>query len=123
MEEIDKPHAKAESTFIHPAIKCKQALKEHTLISLGSPTITVELTDEQMDVCLADALTIYSKYASFPREDLIIDAKEYIPGKGVDLKKYSVATVYDISFENSAFGQLFGIGNNDIMWGMGAYLQ
>lgn len=123
MEEIDKPHAKAESTFIHPAIKCKQELKDWILLSLGSPSITIELTDEQMDVCIADALTIYSKYASFPREDLIIDAKEYIPGKGVDLKRYSVATVYDISFENSAFGQLFGIGNNDIMWGMGAYLQ
>ena len=123
MEEIEKPHTKAESTFIHPAIKCKQEIKEWLRLSLGEPLITVELTDEQMDVCLADALTIYSKYASFPREDLIINANEYIPGKGVNLKKYNVATVYDISFENSAFGQLCGIGNNDIMWGMGAYLQ
>lgn len=123
MEEIDKPHAKAESTFIHPAIKCKQELIDYVYLKLGGPSQTLEITEEQLDVCIADALTIYSKYASFPREDLIIDAKEYIPGKGVDLKKYSVATVYDISFENSAFGQLFGIGNNDIMWGMGAYLQ
>ena len=46
MEEIDKPHAKAESTFIHPAIKCKQELKEWLLLQLGSPLITVELTDE-----------------------------------------------------------------------------
>lgn len=46
MEEIDKPHVKAESTFIHPAIKCKQELKEWLLLQLGSPLITVELTDE-----------------------------------------------------------------------------
>lgn len=123
MNPEDKPYAKAESTYLHPDIDSKKKLIDWILIKLGSPSVTVELTQEQLDVCIADAITIYSKYATFDREDIILNACDYIPGRGFQLKDYNVACVSNICFDNSALGQLLGLGAQDVFFGTPAYLQ
>lgn len=44
-------------------IKTKAALREYTLRQMGSPTIRVELTEEQLDDCITKSLDRYGEYA------------------------------------------------------------
>ena len=43
-------------------------------------------------------MNIYTKYASFPQQDIIVDLKDYEHNKGIDLSKYNIAQIHDISF-------------------------
>ena len=42
-------------------------------MSLGAPLITVELTDFQLDLCINNALEIFSKYVSLDQNFLFIN--------------------------------------------------
>ena len=59
--------------------------------------MTVELTDEQLDVCIHDGISLYSKYAYTPERYLILNLKYYEPGKGIDLHEFKVMSVKQIS--------------------------
>lgn len=140
----------AESTYLSPKIDNKKTLIDWCLLHLGYPLITVELTEQHFDVAIADALTLYSKYASFPIKYLAVSLKPYydrfypkldettgIPKtddngnwvldetkpkpKGLDLSKWNVLTVREVGAKHD---RIFGMGGNeDILFGWPAFLN
>jgi hypothetical protein len=119
MSEDEEILIKAESTWLNPAIKTKEELINWVLVNLGWPTITVELEENQLNVCIQNALEKYTKYASFGVDKfLLVNLAHYIPGKGLDLKKFNISSVKDISFQrDNAF-----LMNGDLFWGPYAFL-
>lgn len=86
-----------ESTWLNEGIKTIDQLKSWILIKLGSPLLTVELSPEQLDVCIHDGISLYSKYAYWPERYLVLNLKYYEPGKGIDLSEFKVMSVKAIS--------------------------
>jgi len=86
------------STWLNPGIRTQQQLKDWILTKLGYPLLTVELTESQINSCIADGISLYSKYAYTPEKYLIVNTKFYKPGVGIDLKDYNIMSVKDVSF-------------------------
>lgn len=134
-EEWKKPREELEevnplNTWLNPSVQTLDQLKSWILIKLGAPTQTVELSPEQLDVCIADAIQLYSKYAWRPPQYLKLDVKDYKPGKGWDLSKQRVMSVKNIATQADnvlqGYGDLFfspyaafGQGVASPMFGMG----
>lgn len=117
-KEPDEVRAKAESSYIDPAVKSLKQLKDWVFISLGYPLVTVELTDEQLDYCVATGLELYTKYAYFPPKYLTIDLGRYEHGRGINLKCLNIASVKEVSFPRD---NLFAQGG-DLFWSPYAYM-
>ena len=100
--------AEADSTWLNQGIKTLDQLKEWILIKLGAPLITVELTDQQLNACIGDAIQVYSKYAYRPEQYLVVNLKFYDPELGLDLSQFKVMSVKDISYQR-----------DNIMWSQG----
>ena len=113
---------KAENTYMHPAIDSKKELIDWVLTMLGYPLVTVELTDSQLDVCIANALQLYTKYAYFPTQYLVVNLADYKPNEGICLKKWNVASVRQISVGYQGNG-LYGLDAGDVFFGMGAFMR
>jgi hypothetical protein len=84
------------------------------------------LSKEHFKVAIADALTLYSKYASFPTKYLAVNLGNYNfdeeeGPKGLDLSEWNVAVVRDVAAKND---RIFGMGaNEDILFGWPAFLN
>lgn len=140
----DRGYVRPGSTFLHPGIRTLKELKDWVLIKLGWPTVTVELTDEQLDSCVADAINVYSKYCYFEEKYLSINLKHYKPGVGIDISQFNVISIKDIAFQRdnmygmyadqffgpyAYFGQgasgfgapMFGFGNGNPVGGWVSY--
>ena len=126
---------KAESTWLNEGIKTLDQLKSWILIKLGAPTLTVELTDEQLDCCIHDGISLYSKYATWPEKFLVLNLKHYEPGRGIDLAEFKVMSVKSISLPRDnvmgQYGDMFfgpysffgqGTGFPFFQNGMGSYV-
>jgi hypothetical protein len=87
-----------ESTWLNPGIRTIEQLKDWILTKLGYPLLTVELTDSQINSCIADGIAIYSKYAYTPEKYLIVNTKFYKSGIGINLAPYRIMSIKDISF-------------------------
>jgi hypothetical protein len=97
-DQDDRGYVRPESTYLHPGIRTLKELKDWVLIKLGWPTLTVELTDEQLDSCVADAIATYSKYCYMEEKYLTVNLRFYKPHVGLDLKDFNIVSVKDISF-------------------------
>lgn len=113
---------KAENTYMHPAIDSKKELIDWVLTMLGHPLVTVELTESQLDVCIANALQLYTKYAYFPTQYLVVNLADYKPNVGLSLKQWNVASVRQISVGYQGNG-LYGLDAGDVFFGMGAFMR
>lgn len=111
--KTDDLHVDPESTWLNPGIKNIEQLKDWVLTKLGYPLITVELTDSQLNTCIADAISLYSKYAYTPEKYLIVNTKFYVPGVGINLMDYNIMSIKDISFQRD---NLFGMAGNDMFF-------
>jgi len=110
---------RAESSFIDPGVRCLKELKDWILIGLGHPLVTVELTDEQLNFCIARATEVYTKYAYLGADKyLVIDLNGYQHGIGLDLRRFNIASVKDISLPRD---NAFAMGG-DLFWGPYAFL-
>jgi len=101
------------STFANFAIKDREALKRYILVKLGYPIQTVELSDEQLEVCIDDATELYSKYANIDQEYFILNLGNYIPNVGYELSA-EVVGVFALERDGSGndFGNLYAIDNS-----------
>jgi hypothetical protein len=61
-----------------------------------------------MEICLADALEKYCKFASFSTEEIIVSLKGYDPHRGLDLSEYNIADIHDISFKRDSLLHQWG---------------
>lgn len=112
-QETDEVHIQPESTYLNPGIKTLKQLKDWALIRLGYPILTVELTDEQLNCCVQDAMSVYSKYAQFPNKYLNVNLKFYEHGRGIDLTEFNIQSVKDIALQRD---NIFGF-QNDMFFG------
>ena len=110
----------SQSTFLNPYITNVDQLIDWGLAKLGYPLIQVELTRVQMEICVADALEKYSKFANFDIRDILVPIDSYDPKLGLDLSRYNIADIHDISFKRDAL--LYGFGN-DLFFGTYAMMQ
>ena len=60
VEQLDR--IDPNNTWKDPAVSSLEKLKSWILIKLGAPLQTVELTDEQLDVVIGDAVQFLSEY-------------------------------------------------------------
>ena len=121
VKDSNKNHPNiSKSTFLNPYITNVDELINWGLSKLGYPLIQVELTREQMEICVADALEKYSKFASFEIRDILVPIDSYDPKTGLDLSRYNITDVHDISFKRDAL--LYGFGN-DLFFGTYAMMQ
>ena len=88
--KTDDLSVESKSTWLNPGIKTEKQLKDWILTKLGYPLLTVELTDSQINSCIADGISLYSKYAYTPEKYLIVNLKYYEPGIGIDLHEYNI---------------------------------
>lgn len=116
----------AENTYLHPSITAKDELKNWVLTQLGAPLITIELTDAQLDVCIGDALQLYSKYAYFPERYIVVNLKDYQydstdpRNEGLCLSQWNVAVVNDVA---AGYERMMGVGANDMFFGWPAFFN
>lgn len=110
----------ANSTFLNPAINSKKKLIEWVLTMLGAPLVTVELNEVQFDAIIGDAIELYTKYAWFGDRYLLLDLNEYVPGIGLDTKKYRITNVIDIATNRDT---IYGNAMADPFFGFNAYLN
>ena len=102
-----------ESTWLRPSIKTKEELINWVLVSLGYDLVTVELTEEQLNLCIQNALEKYTKYAYFPEKEVVASLSRYVINKGLDLSHLNIVSIRDISF---ARDNMLAI-NSDIFFG------
>ena len=119
IDNKDDVQIKAESSFIDPAVKSLVGLKDWILTMLGYPLVTVELNDNQLNICIQNALEKYTKYAYLGADKyLVVDMDCYEPGRGLNLKQFNVQSVKDISLpRDNAFAQ-----GGDLFWGAYSFL-
>ena len=113
-QETDEIHIEPESTFLNPGIRTLKQLKDWIYTKLGYPLISVELTDEQLNCCIADALSLYTKYCYIQDRYLQVNLRFYEPGEGIDLSEFNIMSVKDIALQRD---NIFGM-NNDTFFGM-----
>ena len=120
--KIDKPTVSVDpnSTFLNPKVKTLRDLKDWVLVMLGYPLITVELTDEQLNVCVQNALQKYTKYAFFPDKFLVVKLNDYKKNVGLNLSQWRVTTVKDMA---TCRESMFGMGSGDLFFGWPAFLN
>lgn len=122
-QEIPKPpvNVDGDSTFINPSIDSKKKLKDWVLTMLGYPLVTVELTDSQFEVCILNALDVYTKYAYFEEKYLMVDANNYDPKTGLDVSFWKVAVVKEVTtMKDRVWGVGFG---TDMLFGWPAFMK
>jgi hypothetical protein len=119
MENDNKIHIQAESTWLTPAIKTKQQLIDWILVSLGYPLVTIELSEDQLNLCIQNALEKYTKYAYFgPDKYLVVNLEKYEHGKGINLSEFNIAAVKDMALPCDNMMSM----NSDLFWGPFAFL-
>lgn len=122
----DKGESIERSSYLHPYIRNIDDLIAWGITKLGGEyddntggLQNVELSKRMIQVCVADAIEKYTKFASFDIQDIVVPLDGYVRGKGLDLSKYNIADIHDISFKRDAL--LYGFGN-DLFFGTGAML-
>jgi hypothetical protein len=52
---------------------------------MGEPLVNVEIANEQIYDCIAQAMEYFTKYAGYTEEFLVFDSKKYVRGVGIDV--------------------------------------
>ena len=68
--------------YLNTGLETKTQFKNWIMRQLGYPTLTPELTEDQLDDCINDALTEFTEYAAQDKRFFAINLKDYISGKG-----------------------------------------
>lgn len=78
------------STYANFAVKDRDKLKKYVKMKLGWPILTVEVTDEQLDFVIDEAVEVYSKWVCYDDEYYALDFK-----KVTEISKDNPAGSYD----------------------------
>ncbi|HPM74224.1 MAG TPA: hypothetical protein PLA71_00715 [Saccharofermentans sp.] len=102
------------STYLDFGVKTRDNLKRWILHMLGAPLIRVELTEDQVDFCIDNAIELFSKYADMGSDHYAIDLEEYVEGVGVQLPS-NVVAVHALEENDVSMGKgintLFSVPN------------
>ena len=70
------------SDVLNPSIQLRGEFKNYIMRQLGYPTITPELTEDQLDDCINNALEEFTEIAGQDKRFFALNLKDYISGKG-----------------------------------------
>lgn len=79
------PVSAFQSTNLNSKIDCFGRLADRIVRSLGAPLISIETHQDQLFENIAIACEMFSKYAGYTREYLILDSALYEKGRGIRL--------------------------------------
>ncbi len=98
------------STILNFSIQTRNDIKRYILLKLGAPLITVELTEEQLDIIIDEATEMFSKFAIQDQKYLLVPLSGYVLGEGIRLPD-NVYSVFSLSHDTAEaeFGSLYAI--------------
>ena len=73
------------STNFNSIITSYDALAQRIRRQMGEPLVNVEIANEQIYDCIAQAMEYFTKYAGYTEEFLIFDSTKYVRGVGMDV--------------------------------------
>lgn len=79
------PVSAFQSTNLNSRIDCFGRLADRIVRSIGAPLISIEAHQDQIFEFIAVSCEMFSKYAGFTREYLILDSSLYEKGRGIRL--------------------------------------
>jgi hypothetical protein len=79
------PRYTSGSTNFNSVITSYDGLAQRIRRQMGEPLVNVEIANEQIYDCIAQAMEYFTKYAGYTEEFLIFDSKKYIKGQGIDV--------------------------------------
>ena len=79
------PVSAFQSTNLNSRIDCFGRLADRIVRSIGAPLISIEAHQDQIFEFIAVSCEMFSKYAGFTREYLILDSALYEKGRGIRL--------------------------------------
>ena len=79
------PRYTSGSTNFNSVITSYDALAQRIRRQMGEPLVNVEIANEQIYDCIAQAMEYFTKYAGYTEEFLIFDSKKYVRGVGMDI--------------------------------------
>lgn len=109
-------------TYIDFSTKSVAELKNWILKQLGHPLITVELTDDQIEMAIDDAIEFYTEYADMQDNYVMLDLANYKENIGLSLSGYNVKSIFTLD-ENMTGGinTLFSVENQFANMGVFPY--
>ena len=79
------PRYTSGSTNFNSIITSYDALAQRIRRQMGEPLVNVEIANEQIYDCIAQAMEFFTKYAGYTEEFLVFDSKKYTRGVGIDV--------------------------------------
>jgi len=80
------------STYLANTVDTFSSLADRITYSLGYPTINLELHGHQIFTNITLAVELFSKFAGYTLEHLVVDSSIYTIGKGLDISKLFLLT-------------------------------
>lgn len=112
------------SNYYDLSIKTKDDIKRWVLAKLGWPHVTVELSEEQVDICINDALEEFTRLVIQDEEYLSLNLEEYDSVSGFTLPN-RVTGIFAIEESATTAGSTGGINTlfsvQNVMWNAGAF--
>lgn len=85
MDCIITPITAFQSTNLNSKIDCFSRLADRIVRAMGAPLVTVEIHPDQINENISIACEMFSKYAGYTSEYLILDSRLYQRGVGIRL--------------------------------------
>jgi hypothetical protein len=79
------PRYTSGSTNFNSVITSYDSLAQRIRRQMGEPLVNVEIANEQIYDCIAQAMEYFTKYAGYTEEFLIFDSLKYVRGVGMDV--------------------------------------
>ena len=79
------PRYTTGSTNFNSVITSYDALAQRIRRQMGEPLVNVEIANEQIYDCIAQAMEFFTKYAGYTEEFLVFDSKIYTRGVGINV--------------------------------------
>lgn len=79
------PRYTSGSTNFNSIITSYDALAQRIRRQMGEPLVNVEIANEQIYDCIAQAMEYFTKYAGYTEEFLVFDSNKYVRGVGMNV--------------------------------------
>ena len=120
----DTPQSSGEITPLNYRVVDREGLQNWIMRKLGHPLVTIELTTDQLNDSIDDAMEQFAKYCKQDEDYYIVDLKkEYVEGVGVKLPSIvqSIADVHEDYYAGFGINTLFTVGNQMMNAGMAPF--
>lgn len=109
------------SNYLNYSIETRDGFRDYIVNKLGYPLLTIELTETQLNLCIDEALEIFSKYAYQDEEFYAVNLSGY--SNGISLSGRNIAGITNIydSYTTTLGNMSQPFSNINIISQMGAF--